>query len=76
LVKKRPGIAPALGETLAGLESDAFQPSLRTHKLKGRLANSWACSISPDLRIVFRFVRHESEDAILLEGVGTHEEVH
>jgi len=49
---------------------------LQTHKLTGKLKGSWACSASYDLRIVFKFVEHEGREAILLESVGTHEEVY
>jgi mRNA-degrading endonuclease YafQ of YafQ-DinJ toxin-antitoxin module len=44
--------------------------------LKGKLAKSWACSAGYDLRIVFQFVTHGSQEAILLEAVGTHDEVY
>jgi addiction module RelE/StbE family toxin len=62
--------------TLALLEEDAFQPRLKTHKLKGDLVGSWACSVSPDLRIVFEFVTHAGCEAILLQSLGTHDEVY
>jgi len=48
---------------------------LKTHKLKGELAGSWACSAGYDLRIVFEFVQHEGNEAILLQTIGTHDEV-
>ena len=50
--------------------------ALRTHKLKGKLAKSWAFSAGYNLRIVFQFVRHGAQEAILLEAVGTHDEVY
>jgi mRNA-degrading endonuclease YafQ of YafQ-DinJ toxin-antitoxin module len=49
---------------------------LKAHKLKGSLEGSWACSAGYDLRIVFRFVPWEGKEAILLETIGTHEEVY
>ncbi|MBN1887430.1 MAG: hypothetical protein JW850_05550 [Thermoflexales bacterium] len=49
---------------------------LRTHKLKGRLSGQLACTVEYNLRIVFRFVQYEGEEAILLETIGTHDEVH
>jgi mRNA-degrading endonuclease YafQ of YafQ-DinJ toxin-antitoxin module len=76
LLKKHPEVAPALEATLAALAEDAFQASLKTHKLKGELAGSWACSVAYDLRIVFEFVQHEGAEAILLQTVGTHDEVY
>ncbi|HDL65321.1 MAG TPA: plasmid stabilization protein [Proteobacteria bacterium] len=53
-------------------------PRLETHKLKGKLSGSWACSAGYDLRIVFDFVESEKqkEDDIFLLEIGTHEEVY
>jgi hypothetical protein len=56
--------------------NSSFYPQLKTHKLKGKLAGSWACSAGYDLRVVFQFVKHKGADAILLEGIGTHDEVY
>ena len=76
MVKKRPHAAKDLHTTLQLLYEDAFHHQLRTHKLKGKLAGSWACSVGHELRIVFSFIEHEGAEAILLETVGTHEEVY
>ena len=54
LVKKHPSAAPALRAALEALAADAFNPALKTHKLKGELAGSWACSAGYDLRIDYR----------------------
>ena len=75
-VKKQPQIAAVLQATLEVLSEDAFHPQLRTHKLKGKLEGSWACSGGYDLRILFSFVQFEGAEAILLESLGTHEEVY
>ena len=74
--RKHPEIAPELRVILELLAEDAFHPQLKTHKLKGKLASSWACSAGYDLRVVFQFVKYKGQDAILLEGVGTHDEVY
>ena len=76
MVRKRPHAAEDLHTALKLLSEDAFHVQLRTHKLKGKLAGSWACRVGYDLRVVFSFVEHEGEEAILLETVGTHEEVY
>ncbi len=76
LMKKRPEAGPHLEATFAALMEDAFQAALKTHKLKGDLAGSWACSAGYDLRIVFEFVHHENAEAILLQNIGTHDEVY
>ncbi len=76
MVKKHPPLVEDIHATLVLLSEDAFHSQLRTHKLKGKLAGSWACSVGYDLRIVFSFVEHEGTEAILLETIGTHEEVY
>ncbi|MCY4514879.1 MAG: type II toxin-antitoxin system YafQ family toxin [Candidatus Tectomicrobia bacterium] len=69
-------MAEDLRDALALLANDAFHPRLRSHKLKGKFADSWACSVGYDLRIVFQFVQLEGSEAVLLETVGTHDEVY
>ncbi len=76
LMKKHPEAGPTLEATFAALMEDAFQAVLKTHKLKGELAGSWACSAGYDLRLIFEFVQHEGTEAILLQNVGTHDEVY
>ncbi|MBP0000749.1 MAG: type II toxin-antitoxin system YafQ family toxin [Cyanobacteria bacterium SID2] len=75
-VKKNPGLAADIQETLTALCKDPFQPRLRTHKLKGDLKDSYACSAGYDLRIIFKIVRYEQQQAILLEAIGSHDEVY
>ncbi|BBC26441.1 MULTISPECIES: type II toxin-antitoxin system YafQ family toxin [unclassified Pseudanabaena] len=76
LLKKHPETASSIQGTLELLSLDPFHPRLRTHKLKGELQDSWACSGGYDLRIIFKFVEHEESQAILLESIGTHDEVY
>jgi mRNA-degrading endonuclease YafQ of YafQ-DinJ toxin-antitoxin module len=76
MLRRNPGAAQDVQAALELLADDAFHPQLRTHKLKGRLEGSWACSAGYDMRIVFRFVHYEGAEAILLETVGTHEDVY
>ena len=74
--RKHPQAAVELEAALGLLAEDAFHPQLKTHKLKGKLVGSWSCSAGYDLRVVFQFVQHKGAQAILLEGVGTHDEVY
>ncbi len=76
IAKKNPQTAPDIEATLELLANDAFDPRLQTHKLSGELAGSWACSAAYDLRIIFSFVEYEKAEAILLETIGTHDEVY
>ena len=77
-VRKYPTRQQDIEETLRLLQENPFAPLLATHKLKGKLAGSWACSVGYDLRIVFDFVKSASqpEDDILLLEIGTHDEVY
>lgn len=77
-VKRQPQLIGGIEATLRLLQEDPFSPQLATHKLKGRLAGTWACSAGYDLRILFEFVDHperEEQDIFLIE-IGTHEEVY
>jgi addiction module RelE/StbE family toxin len=76
LIKKRPDVAEDLRTALELLSEDAFHSKLKTHKLKGDLEGALACSVGYDLRILFEFVQHEGAEAILLQTVGSHDEVY
>ncbi|NEP58546.1 MAG: type II toxin-antitoxin system mRNA interferase toxin, RelE/StbE family [Symploca sp. SIO2G7] len=76
IVKKNPKTAQNIQNTVELLSTEPFHPRLKTHKLKGDLQNSWACSVGYDLRIIFKFVEYEKAQAILLESIGTHDEVY
>jgi len=77
-IRKRPDLKDKIEQALRRLADDAFHPALHTHKLKGDLAGSWACTVDFEYRIVFEFVRDPETDdeIILLESVGTHDEVY
>ncbi|MBM4334231.1 MAG: type II toxin-antitoxin system mRNA interferase toxin, RelE/StbE family [Deltaproteobacteria bacterium] len=76
--KKHPSLMKDVEKTLKLLVEDPFAPPLETHKLKGKLAGSWACEVGYDLRIVFDFIKKEGkgEDDIFLLEIGSHEEVY
>jgi mRNA interferase YafQ len=76
MLRRKPQLEGDLRATLLLLVKDAHDPSLKTHKLTGALQGSWACSAGYDLRIIFSFVKHDGQEAILLETVGTHDEVY
>lgn len=54
------------------LENDLQTPSLKTHKLHGRMDNSYACSIDHRYRIVFSF----DNKYVYPESIGTHDDVY
>ncbi len=75
-IKKNPGCGDELRNALTLLENNVFHPSLKAHKLQGKLAGSWACCVGYDLRIIFRLGWYEEQEAIFLETMGTHDEVY
>ncbi len=75
-LKKHPASADDLAALLQCLEADPFAGALRTHKLKGALSGSWAASGGYDLRVVFLSAKHQGQPAIVLEAIGTHDEVY
>lgn len=78
VVKRRATLRNDIEQTLKLLARDTFAASLETHKLKGKLAGYWACSVGYDLRIVFDFIQIEGEQeaGIKLLEIGTHDEVY
>lgn len=76
MLRKKPALADDVRKSLTLLEENAYHPTLRTHKLTGNLRGTWACSAGYNLRIIFCFVKHEGKEAILLETIGTHDEVY
>jgi len=56
-MRKRPDMHNDIAEALDLLVVNPFAPQLETHKLKGKLSGSWACSAEYDLHIVFDFVK-------------------
>lgn len=76
IVKRHPEVAEELQSALRLLTEDATHPKLKTHKLKGKLEGSWACSAGYNLRIIFRFGQYEDQEAVFLETIGTHDEVY
>lgn len=47
-------------------------PSLKLHKLKGKMVEDWSFSVENNLRIVFTYV----EEGVLLVDIGSHDEVY
>jgi addiction module RelE/StbE family toxin len=79
MIRQNPQLRPLIEKTLERLSEEPFHPALRTHKLAGDLAGTWACSIDYSYRILFEFIAHpdgQGEDAILLLNLGSHDDVY
>lgn len=77
-MRRRPELQQRIEERLRLLAAAPFDPTLKTHKLKGQLSGAWACTVEYDCRIVFSFVENleSGEEEILLIDIGTHDEVY
>ncbi len=52
---------------------DPFDPSLKTHKLSGKLREFWSFSVSYDERVLFYFTEDEK---VVFVDIGSHDEVY
>ena len=71
---KHPGIHKQYRKTLQLLELNPYHPSLRLHKLQGRLDGLSSVSINISYRIVIEMII--DGDEILLVNIGEHDRVY
>jgi len=68
-----PDLKQKIAQALESLADDPFHPSLRTHKLSGKLKGLWAFVVAYDCRVVFQFL--DDQDVLLID-IGKHDEVY
>ena len=73
-LRKHPDMRPPYEKTLQLLELNPFHPSLRLHKLKGRLSDLHSVSINLSYRITIEFLIEGR--TIIPVAVGSHDEVY
>ena len=73
-LKQHPDQACVYEKTLQLLELNPHHPSLRLHKLKGRLRNLYSVSVTLAYRITLSFAIIEG--AIVLIDIGSHDDVY
>ncbi|SLM33212.1 conserved hypothetical protein [Desulfamplus magnetovallimortis] len=72
--KKHPELITQYEKTLKILENAPHHPSLRLHRLKGKLKDLYSISINISYRITLEFYFNDKE--IVLVNVGHHDEVY
>ncbi|MEI6708555.1 MAG: type II toxin-antitoxin system mRNA interferase toxin, RelE/StbE family [Methylococcales bacterium] len=72
--KKHADLLDKYNEVLNKLKNNPFEPSLKTHKLTGKLNEFYACSLTFEYRIVCSFIIQN--DVIVLVDIGTHDDVY
>ena len=73
-IKKHPEVLDRYIKTIELLTIDPYHPSLRLHKLKGKLRAYYSVSINMKYRVVIDFVIRNNE--IIPIDIGTHDEVY
>lgn len=73
-LKRHPDVESQYVKTLELLELNPHHPSLRLHRLSGRLEGLQSISINMKYRITIEMIITESE--IVLINVGDHDEVY
>ncbi|MDQ1340109.1 MAG: toxin HigB [Campylobacterota bacterium] len=73
-IKKHPDVLDRYIKTIELLEVDPFHPSLRLHKLEGKLRVYHSVSINMKYRVVIDFIIKDKE--IIPIDIGAHDEVY
>ena len=72
--KRHPELVSQYGKTLQLLEVNPDHPSLRLHKLHGKLSELYSVSINISYRICIDFII--DKDQIIPIDIGTHDDVY
>jgi len=77
LIRQNPSLHFSVETTLEKLSQNCFDPSLKTHKLKGDLEGCWSCSIDYSNRIIFEIVNdpNSNDRGINLLTLGSHDQI-
>lgn len=73
-IKKHPELKGQYKKTLKLLEVNPGHPSLKLHRLEGRLSDMYAVSINIKYRLSIFFI--VKEDTVIPVNVGSHDEVY
>ncbi|MEK7572031.1 MAG: type II toxin-antitoxin system mRNA interferase toxin, RelE/StbE family [Patescibacteria group bacterium] len=72
LKQKQPLLFKKIQKQLKTFKENIKHPSLRTHKLKGNLADTWSISIEGNVRLIYTI---ENNEAIFF-NIGNHDNVY
>jgi len=73
-LKKHKDIYSQYEKTIELLEHDPYHPSLRLHRLKGKMSVFSSVSINMKYRIILDFII--VDDVIILVDIGSHDDVY
>ena len=70
--QKQPLLFKKIQKQLKIFKENIKHPSLRTHKLKGNLSNTWSISVEGNVRLIYTI---KNDEAIFFK-IGNHDEVY
>ena len=73
IAQKDKKLADRIEKQISLFEENPKHPSLRTHKLSGKMNNIWSISITMNIRMVYLLVDHGTA---LFVKIGTHDDVY
>ena len=73
-LKKHPNILERYIKTIEILEVNPHHPSLRLHKVQGRLCEFHSISINIEYRVIIDFIIKNNE--IIPVDIGTHDDIY
>ena len=71
--KKDPILIKKIEKQLILFKGNPKHPSLRTHKLSGKLNNMWSISITMNIRMIY--IQRYGDEAYFVD-IGTHDQVY
>lgn len=71
-IRFHPDLQKDIRKALTLLSQDLNSPILKTHKLHGKLKDSYSCNINYQYRIVFSY----DKNYVYLESIGSHDDVY
>ena len=72
LTKKNSLLSEKIKTKVTLFRNDINHPSLKVHKLTGKLNNAWSFSVNEDIRILFIY----NNDHVLFVEIGGHDKVY
>ena len=73
-LKKHPDMLERYFKTIEILAVNPYHPSLRLHKLKGKINKYYSISINIEYRVIIDFIIKDNE--IIPIDIGSHDEVY
>lgn len=76
MVKKDSSTKDKIIDAISIMQENPYSPTLKTHRLHGKLKGLSASCVDYSLRIVFKIEEVDAESVIALIDIGTHDDVY